>query len=258
MCKEAKRHKIDNIAYASYYDSPTGNRNNDSAYVIKPIGEILNNKNYTWQYPVPSDYVLSQAKMTGPVDGQSTEKNFLQEMQKRYIGFKWVNEDDRMLGFSTGEIRNLDKIGRIHTHDNVVFFTFDDWGTDAAINHLLYVLRKHNVFGNFFVLTHNVPNNPNLLRAVAREGHDICAHSNFHKPMAIRVKDKGPQIPTQNLGEMIGDYRECYQRLLNVAGDVAYEGKPVVCKYFRPPTLAISKAGAKALLLSCNHCCKAC
>ena len=246
MFAAIKRNKIDNIAYVSYQDSPATNRYNDSAYQVVPVGKALSNNKALWNYPVPSRNVLPRLLPTRISNGKG-ENNFINELRQRYIGFKWVNEDDRMLGFSPVEAEKMDKTGRIHTHDNVVFLTFDDWGTDAAVNKLLYVFRKHNVKGNFFVLTHNVPNNPNLLRALAKEGHNICAHSNMHKAMAVRIDGKGPQVPTQTPEQMVTDANECYTRLLSVTGDVFYNGRPVLTKYYRPPTLAISRDGIKAL-----------
>lgn len=247
MILSLKRKKIDNIAYVSYTDSPANNQKNDSAYAIKPVGSVLYNDKYTWSYPVTSDRMLPAAVLKKPNFDTNKEKVYLQELKKRYIGSGWVNEYNRMLGFSAGEMRAADKSGRVHTHDNAVFFTFDDWGTDVSVNRLLYVFRKHNVRSNFCVLTHNVIHNPNLLRAIAVEGHDICAHTNDHEPMAVRLKDRLKQVPTQTSEQMYADYDECYKRLMLIAGDVAYNGKPVVSKIFRPPTLAVSRAGTKAL-----------
>jgi len=246
MFRAIKKEKIDNIAYRSYYDMPESNPNNDSSYVVKPVGSILSDRATEWTYPVPDNAILPSMAMT-PTLENSSEKEFMKETKKRYIGFKWVNEDDRMLGFSTVEADGMDKTGLIHTNDPVVFFTFDDWGTDVSINRLLYVLHKHNVRGNFFVLTHNVIHNPNLLRAIAMEGHDICAHSNAHKPLAVRKNGSSRQYPTQTPEEILADGKECYRRLLSITGDIDYDGEPVLTKYYRPPTLAISKVGLKAL-----------
>lgn len=244
-----KKNKIDNIAYRSYYDTPETNPHNNSSYKIKPVGSVLNGTKDLWTYPVPKNRILPSMEPT-PIlkDAKDAgDKELMKELKKRYIGFKWVNEDDRMLGFSASEAWKLDMTGRIHTNDPVIFFSFDDWGTDAAVNKLLYVFRKHNVKGNFFVLTHNVLDNPNLLRAIAMEGHDICAHSNMHRAMAVRKNGSSRQYPTQSEEEMLEDYKTCYERLLAVTGDIDYKGKPVLTKFFRPPTLAISKKGVKAL-----------
>lgn len=153
-----------------------------------------------------------------------------------------------MIGFSKMDERRLDKTGFVHTQDNVIFLTFDDWGSDAAINKLLYVLRKHNVPGTFFIITNNVLYNPNLLRAIAVEGHEIGSHSDKHKPMAVMDPKTHKYVKTQEKEEYLKDLATSYQKLREVTGDVTVNGKPALTRFFRPPTLAISKMGLEALL----------
>ena len=43
------------------------------------------------------------------------------------------------------------------------------------------------------------------------------------------------------------DVRQSYQILAETAGDVKVNGRPSLTRYFRPPTLAVSKRGAEAL-----------
>jgi peptidoglycan/xylan/chitin deacetylase (PgdA/CDA1 family) len=241
-----KQRKIDNIAYATFYDNPANNRENDSQYTIKPVGEILNHTNFTYQYPINLSNVPAHLRNDGPalpID----RHNFLAETSKRYIGNADVTYEDRMLGFSKMEARRFDASGFVHTKENVIFLTFDDWGTDAAVNKILYVLRKHNVSGTFFVLTNNVLNNPNLLRTIAMQGHDIGSHSDKHKPMVVRDQKTGRQVQTQDKEEYTQDLTTAYQKLRNVTGDVTVNGKPALTRFFRPPTLAISKMGIETL-----------
>ena len=232
-----KRQKIDNIAYNSFYDDPKINPNNDSAYAIEPIGTILADKK--------DRYVFNRTNDDYPIDGRAYLKrpanvNFNEFIHKRYIGNKAV-EDDNMFGFTVEEKQYRDLTGLIHTDQPAVFFTFDDWGTDAAVNHLPYVFRKHHIKGTFFVLTHNVLNNPNLLRAIAKEGHDVGSHSEFHHPM------DGTNYNIAYNNYLI-DYGIAYAKLNDVVGDVRHaDGSSAFKPYFRPPTLTASKAGFKAL-----------
>lgn len=232
-----KRHKIDNIAYNSFYDDPKVNPQNDSAYAITSIGDILADKSKLYNY--------TKANKVYPTDGQAykvqrNDISFNDFIFKRYIGNQAV-EDDNMFGFTVEEKRYRDLTGRIHTDKPYVFFTFDDWGTDMAINHLLYVFRKHNAKGTFFVLTHNVLNNPNLLRAIAVEGHDIGSHSEWHKPMDGTKYDIA-------YNHYLEDYGMAYTKLNDIVGDVRHsDGSSAFKPYFRPPTLTVSKAGFRAL-----------
>jgi peptidoglycan/xylan/chitin deacetylase (PgdA/CDA1 family) len=175
-----------------------------------------------------------------------TDDTFLENLMKRYIGAPSVNADDRTIGFSGREVRRLDETGCIHTDENVVFLTFDDWGHDTSINKLMYVLRKHNVNGTFFIITNNTLYNPNLLRAIAQDGNEIASHSDKHRPMVVR-DEKNRQVPTQNEEEYHEDLGLAYDKLVSVTGDVVVNGKHSLTRFFRPPTLAISKMGIKAL-----------
>jgi peptidoglycan/xylan/chitin deacetylase (PgdA/CDA1 family) len=241
-----KERKVDNIAYVTFYDNPANNLANDSQYKIKPIGEILNNTKFTYQYPADKQNVPERLRNDEPML-MTDQHNFLTEAAKRYIGNGDVTYEDRMLGFSKMDARRLDNTGLVHTEDNVIFLTFDDWGTDAAINKILYVLRKHHVEGTFFVLTHNVLNNPNLLRSIAMQGNDIGSHSDGHKPMVVRDSKTGKEVKTQDKQEYSKDLATAYQKLRDVTGDVTVNGKPSLTRFFRPPTLAISKMGVETL-----------
>ena len=232
-----KRHKIDNIAYNSFYDDPKINANNDSAYAIEALGTILADTGKLYSFNRTNDDY--------PIDGrayirQRSDISFNDFILKRYIG-NYAVEDDNMFGFSVEEKQYRDLTGLIHTDKPAVFFTFDDWATDAGLNHLLYVLRKHNVKGTFFVLTHNVLSNPNLLRAIAEDGHDVASHSEFHHPM------DGTDYNTAYNNYLI-DYGIAYAKLNDIVGDVRLaDGSSAFKPYFRPPTLTASKAGFRAL-----------
>jgi len=246
LLETIKQRKIDNIAYVTFYDNPANNLSNDSQYTIKPVGEILNHSELLYHYPANPDNIPVNLRNDGPrfaID----KHNFMAEVTKRYIGHEHVDEEDRMIGFSKMDARRLDQSGFIHTDNNVIFLTFDDWGTDASVNKILYVLRKHQVHGSFFVITHNVLNNPNLLRTIAIQGHDIGSHSNLHRAMAVRDPKTGKQVRTQDKEEYIQDLSTSYQRLRDITGDVIVNGKPALNRFFRPPTLAVSKMGFEAL-----------
>ncbi len=248
LMETIKHNKIDNIAYATFYDNPDNNRANDSQYMIKPVGEILNNHKMIYKYPGDREQVPAYLQAESLEFATIDHHKFLSELTKRYIGQSTVNIEDRMLGFSKMEARRLDRNGCIHTKDNVIFLTFDDWGSDSAINKLLYVLRKHNVTGTFFIITNNLANNPNLLRAIAQEGHEIGDHSDKHKPMVITDPQTGKFVSPQTKEEYTQELATSYDKLLEVTGDVTFKGKPVLTKYFRPPTLAISKVGMESVL----------
>lgn len=230
-----KRHKIDNIAYNSFYDDPKVNVHNDSAYAIESIGHILQHTDALYTLQPNKHYPQDGAAYIRP-----RTLPFHQFIRDRYIGNEAI-EDDNMFGFTVEEKRYRDLTGLIHTDKPVVFFTFDDFGNDSAVNHLLYVFRKHHAKATFFVLTRNVMKNPNLVRAIACEGHDVASHSEEHHPMDGASYTKAYQ-------RYLVDYGMADAKLRDLIGDLYHkDGTPVYHPFFRPPTLTASRAGFKAL-----------
>ena len=241
-----KRDKINNIAYNSFYDDPKINPHNDSAYSIQSVGAVFYNQEHRYKFATEDKVPEKLRGSQNPLVNEGMDfKNYI---KKRYIGNPAIGADSNALGFSLAELHSLDTVGRVQTDRPVIFFTFDDWGTDASINKLLYVLRKHRAHANFFVLTHNVLSNPNLLRSIAVEGHDIGAHSDMHKPMTTQnVRNNMMQPSVQSRAEYMQDLSSCYQKLETITGDVAIHGHPALTRYFRPPQLTISKMGFECL-----------
>lgn len=242
-----KRNKIDNIAYRGLNDTPETNIENDSAYRLTNVSEVLQDVQHRWQYPVPIERVpeiLRPENHPKKLEGQDL-KNLL---AKRYIGAPTVNAVDRIQGFTISEIKRLDKTGFIKgVKDNTIFLTFDDWSNDASINHLLYVLRKHHVPATFFIITWNVKNNPNLLRAIAESGQIIGSHTNKHYPMVVQDNTYGGNLIPMEPKEYAEDVQKAYAELVNVVGDVKVNEKPMLTRFIRPPTLAISKSGLQSI-----------
>lgn len=242
-----KRKKIDNIAYNAFDDVSGVNPSNDSAYALRSVGDILADTAHLWTYPVPKERYLPQLAMHPLISPQATHEQLVNTLAGRYIGEHTVKED-RVIGFTAKDFEKLDLTGTIKTDEPVIFLTFDDWAYDNSINKLLYVLRKHHVPATFFILTHNMIYNPNLLRAIAMEGHDIGSHTNLHKPMATE-NEKGKEVPTESYEEYYTDVKTSYERLESVLGDLKWQdGSPVLTKMMRPPTLSFSDMGTRVIL----------
>lgn len=242
-----KRKKIDNIAYNAFDDVSGVNPANDSAYALRSVGDILADTAHLWTYPVPKDRYLPQLAMHPLISPQATHEQLVDTLAGRYIGEHTVKED-RVIGFTAKDFEKLDLTGTIKTDEPVIFLTFDDWGYDNSVNKLLYILRKHHVPATFFILTHNMIYNPNLLRAIAMEGHDIGSHTNLHKPMATE-NEKGKEVPTESYEEYYNDVKTSYERLESVLGDLKWQdGSPVLTKMMRPPTLSFSDMGTRVIL----------
>ena len=243
-----KKNKVDSATYVTLLDSPETNAENDSAYSMGAVREVLGDEAHRWTYPVPEEKALFSLRGEGKRKPR-TDRLFHHEFSARYIGSPKVTETDRIRGFSEAEMEQMDHTGIVKdVRDNTIFLTFDDWGTDVSINHLLYVLRKHHAKGTFFIITWNVKNNPNLLRAIAEDGHDIASHTNRHRPMVWQTSNYGGNMTPMTEEEYAEDVRLSYEELQKTVGDVMVDGKPVLTHYFRPPTLAISKSGIRSIM----------
>ena len=242
--------KLDNIAYAAPGASNAQLRQDrqESGYTVASVQDVLADTAALYTYPVDMDALPEEMRpyvRAEKLEGSALMKEFF----KRYVGAPEVGETDRMLDFSRVEMRQADRTGIVKTvADNTIFLSFDDWGSDDSINHILYVLRKHKVQGTFFVITWNIHNNPNLLRAIAAEGHEIGSHTDGHKPMTIQ-DEKGRQIPVQNPEEYNEDVRSSYEKLAATVGDMKLpSGRYALTRMLRPPTLAVSRMGVAAIL----------
>ena len=244
-----KHQKVDNIAYDAYGDNPTDNHQNDSAYRIVSVQDVLDEPAKLYQYPVETMDLPVEIQL-GYGAGGITKKNFQREFFKRYIGAPEVSSSDRMYGFTQKELALADKTGLVKTAaPQTVFLTFDDWGSDDSINKLLYVLRKHRVHATFFVITKNMINNPNLLRAIVAEGNEVGSHTDHHVPM-LRVDEKGRSYIVEDNATYRQNVRSSYEKLLSAIGDMKIENgsRYGLTRLLRPPQLAVSRDGCAVAL----------
>lgn len=219
-------------------------------YSIKPVMAIANNADYVYQYPLADSDILPEV-FDKIYPGQMTGDTDL-SIELRYIGTDWVAISQYLPGFSKDEIKRLDKTGLIVNNKNRVFLTFDDWGTDQTITAILDVLKAHHAKATFFILTGKVKYNPNLLRAIAVEGHTIGCHTHLHTPLAnVDTKSsklKYYDLTSQQATEIQAELTTSYNVLQHIVGDLMSGDKPSLSLLFRPPTLAVSKSGIEAVL----------
>ena len=65
-------------------------------------------------------------------------------------------------------------------NEKIIYLTFDSGYENGFTNHILDVLKKHNVPGNFFVVESYIKNNPDIIKRMEKEGHLVCNHSVSH------------------------------------------------------------------------------
>lgn len=224
-----------------------GTRN---AYAVVDVHTLATNTAHLYTYPLPEEEILPEVR--GRIfEGQltATGDDFVTFASERYLGNPAISDTKRLPGFTRQEIYALDTSGRISGASGVAFLTFDDWGTDVGVTKLLDVLRRHNVKATFFVRTEYVPNNPNLLRAIAMEGHEVASHTHTHLQLANELEGwVFEELTDGQAAALRADIKASWDVLEHVVGDIRLDnGKPALSTLFRPPTLAVGKKGMEAV-----------
>lgn len=101
--------------------------------------------------------------------------------------------------------------------DPVIYLTFDAGYENGNVARVLDVLHDHGAHGSFFILSHLVKAEPELVRRMAQEGHAVCNHSANHPDMTTLDADRF----RAELDGLASLYRET-------------TGKEIA-PYFRPP-----------------------
>lgn len=220
-------------------------------YTVTDVYSMATNEAYLYTYPLAVSDILPEV-YNRIHSGQltATGEDFIVYASEHYIGNPDVSDSLRLPGFTRQEIYRLDTRGRMPDAYGTAFLTFDDWGTDVHVTKLLDVLRKHNVKATFFVRTEYVPNNPNLLRAIAMEGHEIASHTHTHLPLANVAEDAWvfEELDEEQVAALREDIQLSWDVLQSIVGDVQLEnGKPALTTVFRPPTLAVGRNGMETI-----------
>lgn len=66
-----------------------------------------------------------------------------------------------------------------------IAITFDDGPVEPYTNQILDILKRENVKASFFVIGQHVQENPEILRRIHREGHDIGNHTFTHPELSL-------------------------------------------------------------------------
>ena len=73
-----------------------------------------------------------------------------------------------------------------HMNDgNKIALTFDDGPHPQYTPLILDILKEYNVHATFFLIGENAERNPELVRRILREGHEIGNHTYLHKNLPL-------------------------------------------------------------------------
>ena len=101
--------------------------------------------------------------------------------------------------------------------DRVIYLTFDAGYENGNVAKILDVLKEKQVSAAFFVLSHLITKNTDVITRMFEEGHTVCNHTAHHKNMALAD-------------------RSTFEKELSELAAVCLEktGKEMA-KYYRPP-----------------------
>lgn len=86
----------------------------------------------------------------------------------------------------------------VNPEDKVLYLTFDAGYENGNVGKVLDILHKNGVKGSFFVLSHLLCTNQDLVKRMADEGHMICNHTSKHKNLA-RLSEAEIEAEIKNL-----------------------------------------------------------
>lgn len=72
----------------------------------------------------------------------------------------------------------------VPTDERVIYLTFDAGYENGNVERILDTLKKHNAVGCFFILSHLIEANTELVKRMFDEGHTVGNHTMKHKNMA--------------------------------------------------------------------------
>ena len=102
--------------------------------------------------------------------------------------------------------------------DKVIYLTFDAGYENGNISRILDTLKKHDAKAAFFVLSHLVTANTDLVKRMAEDGHFVCNHTAKHPDMT-------KYTDFQSFKKELVDMEKIYKDTIGLD----------IKKYYRPP-----------------------
>jgi len=112
----------------------------------------------------------------------------------------------------------------IGADEKKVYLTFDAGYENGNVEKIVDVLNKRGVKGAFFVLSHFINENPNVIKKMIEGGHLICNHTSKHENIS-----KCKSI--DELSTILSNLEQTYESQTGTK----------LSKYFRPPEGAFSE-----------------
>ena len=112
--------------------------------------------------------------------------------------------------------------------EKVIYLTFDAGYENGNVEKVLDALAEKDAPGAFFILSHLVEANPEIVRRMRDEGHLVCNHTANHKNLTTLSADE--------IARELGDLEALCRDSLGVE----------ISKFYRPPEGEIDEASLRA------------
>lgn len=123
--------------------------------------------------------------------------------------------------------------GPTNPESKSLYLTFDEGYENGYTTKILDVLAEKNVKAIFFVTSHYIESNPELIKRMDKEGHIVANHSKNHPAMPDKAS---------NLDEFNNEFKDVEDKYKEVTGKE-------IAKVFRPP---MGKYSQKSLAMTNN------
>lgn len=131
------------------------------------------------------------------------------------------------------------------TSQKVIYITFDEGYENGYTPEILDILKDNNVKAAFFVTKHYITSNPDLIKRMVNEGHDVCNHTSKHPSM--------PSI-TGNVNEFNSEFTDTEKAFKDVTGqDMPKLFRPPMGEYSEKSLYMTQKLGYKSIFWSFAH-----
>lgn len=134
-------------------------------------------------------------------------------------GLSFQTEGAAPVGNASAE--QLKKLGAYYVGDTSqkkIYLTFDAGYENGYTEHILDVLKKHNVKATFFLVGNFISTSPELVKRMVSEGHTVGNHTFTHPDMSKISSEEG-------FSEELGKLEELYEQ---TTGEK-------MKKFYRPP-----------------------
>lgn len=220
-------------------------------YQLRGYHEMMENEAERYSYPLDTSQI--PAALRNRIHRGQLTSDVMTRMVSQWIGSPWMDNEGTMIGFTDGEIRSVDTSGVIPGDKTNVYLTINDCDLDAFITPILRVLRKHGAKATFFLRTETADWNPNLTRAIAKEGHALALRADetfdpLLTPLSTYASEETIRQREVLVRTLQTEFKSSYDVLLSLAGDLTLpNGDAAVTRLFRAPLEETSKEGMTAV-----------